>query len=134
MTINTCHICLEEIEYIETDLLKVCCPAFICNDCWNEIQLNNLINYCPICNSELLPNSIILEEDNISIKKKIYLFIINIIKLTILGNILINIVLFLIYHNLGNYIKEITELNYNPFFWCISYFLGIFIKYLYDKS
>ena len=47
--IKTCHICLEDKEYEEASLLKTCCQAFICNDCWTNLLQNDNINQCPTC-------------------------------------------------------------------------------------
>ena len=54
---DICHICLEDVEFIPINLLKDCCDAFICNECWLNITDNNLISNCPICNHPL--NSIV---------------------------------------------------------------------------
>ena len=46
---NTCHICLEDIEYIPQEIIKDCCDAFICNECWIELKDNPETIQCPIC-------------------------------------------------------------------------------------
>ena len=126
---DTCHICLEEIEYEETSLLKTCCNAFICNPCWIELNNNGLINNCPICETTLSINTTIVDNSKIN---KIINFIILSIKLTILGCILLNIIIFIFYHNLSDYPKNIIEFNKDPLFWCISYSLGLVLRYLYN--
>ena len=130
-SVDTCHICLEEIEFIETDLLKTCCNAFICNSCWIELQENALINNCPICGTTIFINVTI--EDSSNIKKIVNLIILT-IKLTILGNIILNLIYFIIYHNLKDYFKGIINLNKSPFYWITSYSLGLMLKYLCDKD
>ena len=85
MTIKICHICLDENEYSETDTLKKCCNAFICNICWSKLQNNDSINNCPICKkilSEIInENETEITIDEMFIFSSIYELIIKLIKL-----------------------------------------------------
>ena len=44
---NTCHICLD--DSIPQEIIKECCDAFICNDCWIRLKDNPETFQCPIC-------------------------------------------------------------------------------------
>ena len=44
---DTCHICLD--DSIPQEIIKECCDAFICNDCWIRLKDNPETFQCPIC-------------------------------------------------------------------------------------
>ena len=49
---NRCHICLEDVDTSE-EIIKDCCDAFICNECWIKLRDNPETIQCPICKSSI---------------------------------------------------------------------------------
>lgn len=49
---QTCHICLDEFNRFHLNKEKKCCSAFICKECW--IELNNNDIRCAICRTEFI--------------------------------------------------------------------------------
>lgn len=133
---NTCHICLEEKEYDEENLLKICCNAFICNPCWSSILENENINQCPICSFNIF-NEIVDENiieaggNNISCKDTIRKILI-IIKWFLIGYLL-NIFVLLIYHlDIREVYNTMCNLHMIVYFWPINTFLGYLIVIMYE--
>ena len=54
---DTCHICLE--DSIPQEIIKKCCDAFICNDCWIRLKDNPETFQCPICKYPINNNNIV---------------------------------------------------------------------------
>ena len=50
---KTCHICLEDVDSIPEEIIKECCDAFICNECWIKLKDNPETIQCPICKSSI---------------------------------------------------------------------------------
>ena len=131
-TIDRCHICLEDVEAIPINLLKTCCDAFICNECWLNITDNNLISKCPICNHPLntiVPTNERREARCIDRYEKYICGFLKFISWTLVGYITI---LFLIcityYDNNGRVISIIKEVSVDFRFWIIIIPFGYIIQ------
>ena len=139
---STCHICLEDLSYKPKNIKKKCCPtkAFICNRCWDSLNNNDCIVQCPLCKQSFEHQDIEAPMDNCSCQccsgddiKDTKLFIIRLFKYIcyeLVGIMTFTLFIFNI-HSIDTTFQE--ELNYlitSPFFWIISFFLGIFIIHM----
>lgn len=137
---STCHICLEDLNYKSKNIKKKCCPtkAFICNNCWNALKNNENIIQCPLCQKNFKD----IESGNLSNKfeckcpcnenhiqeiKQILLKLLKNIGYEIIGIISFSLFIYTVHHNITTFTEELKYLISSPFFWIISFFLGIFI-------
>ena len=132
-TIDRCHICLEDVEAIPINLLKTCCDAFICNECWLNITDNNLISNCPICNHPL--NTIVptpTERRDLTWIDRYEKYICGLFKLIswiLVGYTTVLFLLFITYYdNNGKVLSIIKEISLDFKFWIIIIPFGYIIQ------
>jgi len=149
--VDTCHICLDNIEYIEESIIKDCCNAFICNSCWTVLLNNDDTTQCPICNTSFeqinIINQNINQNDNqndnytfninITINtrynyKKILKRIFMILKWLLVGYGITNLIIFIIYHSYNEYFSSMLFLSRNIYFWPLCMLYGFLFVSLYE--
>jgi len=136
---NTCHICLEDIEYIQEEIVKICCDAFICNPCWLSLTDNPDISHCPICRDTISSNRNTYENrvrpcyDNYRIViNRFLIFILS----ALIGMSIVTLVLFIAYYNNKElFFKDLKFVSTRLHFWiaitCIGYMIFSCIKYCF---
>tara|TARA_B100000902_G_C27267125_1_gene894183 strand:+ start:466 stop:996 length:531 start_codon:yes stop_codon:yes gene_type:complete len=151
ITIDICHICLEKkVEFNKLDICNnVDCNGYICNDCWNDIYIND-INKCPICYTNI--EDINIRENNYSFEldiniKKLSYNILGYLSFYSIGTSCLFII-FLIFFDIHKFLNDINiyyyiiSLIFNPILgfivWygiLISFFKFVeFIKDISDKD
>ncbi len=131
---NTCHICLE--DSIPQEIIKECCDAFICNDCWIRLKDNPEIFQCPICKYPINNNVIVIV--NVDIERSFYdkyeKCIQRICKLLfypLVGYSIIIITLLIAYYdNMDLFWKDIGYISTKLHFWLAIYCLGYIVIHL----
>lgn len=134
--LNTCHICLDDIEYRANELLKTCCEAFICNACWIDLRENETITICPIC--EVPFQREIIEEnqtvfDTSEIKTTIRKLCI-VFKWLTIGYLSSNILVFIFYLDVLEYLSFMEKLNKIIYFWPICIIYGYFHIVVWEST
>lgn len=135
---STCHICLEDLSYKPENIKKKCCPtkAFICNGCWDSLNNNECIVQCPLCKRgfehqdiETPMNKCLCQcsEEDIKETKICIVKLLKCIGYELVGIMTFTFFIFNIHSIDTTFRAELNYLITSPFFWIISFFLGIFI-------
>ena len=137
--IKTCHICLEDKDYEEELLLKTCCQAFICNDCWTNLLQNDNINQCPTCSilitipEEPPEQGHLISQNNIyNYCKSLFHRLSILVKWSLIGYTMTSLFMLILYRNLDDYFDIMYTLNNIIYFWPINLFLGYLITTMYE--
>ena len=130
---DRCHICLEDIEFVPINLLKNCCDAFICNECWLNITDNNLISNCPICSHHInnIEHNTIERRDPSFIDnyEKYIIGFFKFISWIIVGYITFIILLCIVhYDNMDRVLRDIKDVSKIFYFWIIITPFGYIIQ------
>ncbi len=134
-TLDTCHICLESMEYQVDSLIKDCCSAFICNSCWQELLTNPLIRKCPICNSSFNNETVIIyqEVSSFDIFKEYFRRCLLIIKWITIGFLITCMIVAIIYQDIDDITETIDFLCFHPYFWPLCMVYGYFITCVFEN-
>ena len=131
---NTCHICLEDIENIPQEIIKNCCDAFICNDCWITLKDNPETIQCPICKYPISNRDIINNEIRRSFYDKYEKCIRSICQFLFWPFVGYSIVIILLlmayYDNMDLFWKDIEYISTKLHFWLAISCLGYIVIHL----
>ena len=117
---NTCHICLEDIENASQEIIKDCCDAFICNSCWIKLKDNPETIQCPICKRSMHTQEIYHQPQR-SFYDNYRTCILNICRLLswiTIGYVVIVLILYMAYYdNIDLFWKDMKYLSIRLHFW-----------------
>ena len=128
---DTCHICLE--DSIPQEVIKECCDAFICNDCWIRLKDNPEIFQCPICKYPISNVTVNVESERSFYDKyeKCIQRVCQFILYPLVGYSIVVIVLLIAYYdNMDLFWKDIGHISHQLHFWIAISCLGYIIVHL----
>ena len=131
---DTCHICLEDIENIPQEIIKKCCDAFICNDCWIRLKDNPETFQCPICKypiSNRVTINVETERSFYDRYEKCIQRICQVLFYPLVGYLIITIILLIAYYdNMDLFWKDIGYISTKLHFWLAIYCFGYIVIHL----